>query len=153
MGVFGKQNYSEVDQAKWVLRTNQKHRDDVEITLTCSLKSAQNHKESDLGCRYSSHPILPQCECLQLTPRTTYTCMVTAKKGLITNERISLSKVPPEVQLGHLPACMGHSSSLTAEQWMQLLFIVLSASNKFLHKIWSAGGTLFLLSDFIANTE
>ena len=39
-GVFGKQNYSGFDRAKWILRTNQKHRDDVEITLTCSSKSA-----------------------------------------------------------------------------------------------------------------
>ena len=53
-GVFGKQNYSGFDRAKWILRTNQKHRDDVEITLTCSSKSARKHKESELGCRYSS---------------------------------------------------------------------------------------------------
>ena len=43
-GVFGKQNYSGFDRAKWILRTNQKHRDDVEITLTCSSKSATNPK-------------------------------------------------------------------------------------------------------------
>ena len=37
-----------------IRRSNQKHRDDVEITLTCSSKSARKHKESELGCRYSS---------------------------------------------------------------------------------------------------
>ena len=44
-GVFGKQNYSGFDRAKWIRRTNQKHRDDVEITLTCLSKSAQKHRE------------------------------------------------------------------------------------------------------------
>ena len=47
------------------------------------------------------------------------------KRGLITktsiekiNERIMSLVVPPEVRFGRLPACMEHSSLLTAEQWM-----------------------------------
>ena len=34
------------------------------------------------------------------------------------NERISSLIIPPEVRFGRLPASMGRSSSLTAEQWM-----------------------------------
>ena len=47
------------------------------------------------------------------------------KNGVITNahlekvnERISSLIIPPEVRFGRLPASMGCSSSLTAEQWM-----------------------------------
>ena len=45
-GVFGKHNYSGFDRANWIIRTNLKHRDDVESIVTCSSKSARQQRVS-----------------------------------------------------------------------------------------------------------
>ncbi len=135
-GVFGVQNYSGFDRANWTMRTNDPHRDSVGKTLDCSSKTARERKESELGCRYSSFLQLPYFNAVRMlvidpmhnlylgTAKYIFN-RVWLKRGIINtesiktiNQRILYLIVPPEAQFGRLPACMEHSSSLTAEQWM-----------------------------------
>ncbi len=135
-GVFGVRDYSGFDRAKWTLRSNNKHRADVKATLACTSKTARECKESELGCRYSSLLQLPYFDPVRMliidpmhnlylgTAKHIFN-NVWLKRGVIStsyvqkiNERIRCLVVPPEVRFNGLPACMEHSSSLTAEQWM-----------------------------------
>ena len=135
-GVFGKHNYSGFDRASWTLRTNKRHRDDVNKTLKCSSKSERERKESEVGCRYSSLLQLPYFDAVRMliidpmhnmylgTAKTIFN-KVWLQRGIVDatglrkiNDRIQSWFVPPEVQFSRLPPIMEHSSSLTAEQWM-----------------------------------
>ena len=135
-GVFGKHNYSGFDRASWTLRTNKRHRDDVNKTLKCSSKSERDRKESEVGCRYSSLLQLPYFDAVRMliidpmhnmylgTAKTIFN-KVWLQRGIVDatglrkiNDRIQSWFVPPEVQFSRLPPIMEHSSSLTAEQWM-----------------------------------
>ena len=65
-GNFGIQDYSGFDREKWTLRSNEKHRDDVKTILACSTKTEQGHKESELGCRYSTLLQLPYFDAVRM---------------------------------------------------------------------------------------
>ena len=135
-GIFGKQNYSGFDRSKWALRTNEEHRSDIEVTLTCSSKTERQRKESELGCRYSSLLQLPYFDVvrmliidpmhnLYLGTAKHMLCKIWVRADIVDsktleliNERILLLVIPPEIRFSRLPAHMEHASSLTAEQWM-----------------------------------
>lgn len=135
-GTFGVQNYSGFNRANWSMRTDRSHRANVDKTLACSSKTARERKERELGCRYSCLLQLPYFNAVRmLTIDPMHNLYLgTAKyifkhiwceRGMIDkdsiqaiNQRISSVVVPPEVKFGRLPACMEHTSSLTAEQWM-----------------------------------
>ena len=65
-GIVGKRDYSGFDRDNWSLRSNEKHRDDVKSTLTCSSKSAREKKESEVGCRYSCLLQLPYFDAVRM---------------------------------------------------------------------------------------
>ena len=56
---FGCCNYSGFDRSKWLIRTNEKHRENVEKMISCATKTEQEKKESEFGCRYSALLQLP----------------------------------------------------------------------------------------------
>ena len=58
-GIFGKMDYSGFNRDSWTFRSNEKHREDVKATLACTSRTAREHKESELGCRYSCLLQLP----------------------------------------------------------------------------------------------
>ena len=132
-GVFGKRNYSGFEHANWIMRTSQKHRDDVKETLTCTSSSSRERKESEFGCRYSCLPYFDAVRMLVIDPMHNL-YMGTAKyifhsvwlkKGIIKlenvkviNEKVQSWIIPPEVQFCRLPPTLEYSSSFTAEQWM-----------------------------------
>ena len=132
-GVFGKRDYS---RENGTLRSNRKHREDVKTTLACSSKSAREHKESELGCRYSCLLRLPYFDPVRMliidpmhnlymgTAKYIFNS-VWVKRNIIDtngikkiNYKITSWVISPEVRFARLPACMEHSSSFTAEQWM-----------------------------------
>ena len=120
-GIVGKRDYSGFDRDNWSLRSNEKHRDDVKSTLTCSSKSAREKKESEVGCRYSCLLQLPYFDAVRMLiidpMHNLY--MGTAKyiingvrmkKNILTssdlqkiNVKILAWVIPPEVRFAHLP--------------------------------------------------
>ena len=135
-GVFGTQNNPGFNRDTWNFRSNEKHREDVRATLNTSSKSARAKKESELGCRNTSLLKLPYFNPIRMlaidpmhnlylgTAKRVFN-KIWLKRGIVDseslkkiNERIRSLNVPPEVKFGRLPACMEHSSQLTAEQWM-----------------------------------
>ena len=52
-GTVGNMNYSGFDRSTWPLRTNTLHRQNVQLVQQSKTKTEQNHRESQLGCRYS----------------------------------------------------------------------------------------------------
>ena len=135
-GVFGKKDYSGFQRENWIVRSNKKHREDVKVTLSCHSKTAQEEKESRLGCRYSYLLQLPYFDavCMLVIDPMHNIYLGSAKHVLQTvwmkrnfvssndvkkiNEKISSWVIPPEVRFNRLPARIEYSSSFTAEQWM-----------------------------------
>ena len=153
-GIFGRQNYSGFDRSKWNSRDNKKHRIAIESILKCKTKTTRNHKERELGCRYSCLLQLPYFDPVRMLiidpmhnlylGTTKYIFNLWIERNIITsesvdiiNKRITSLVVPPEVQFGRLPACLNHPSSLTAEQWM----------------LWVNYYSLYCLYDLIATTH
>ena len=66
-GVFGKQDFSGFDCDKWVPRSVERHRKDIESILECSTKTARERKESEFGCRYSCLLQLPYFDPVKMT--------------------------------------------------------------------------------------
>ena len=52
-GSAGTMNYSGFDRQSWPLRTNEIHRQNVQLVQQCKTKTEQTQKESVYGCRYS----------------------------------------------------------------------------------------------------
>ena len=52
-GSAGTMNYSGFDRQSWPLRTNEIHRQNVQLVQQCKTKTEQTQKESLYGCRYS----------------------------------------------------------------------------------------------------
>lgn len=135
-GVFGKRNYSGFGRTSWILRTYQKHREDVKVTLSCNSKTAREQKESELGCRYSCLLELPYFDPVKMFIIDPMHNMylgtakyilhaVWLKRGIISsndvkniNSKIASWFIPSAVRFNRLPAHIEYSSSFTAEQWM-----------------------------------
>lgn len=67
-GGFGeKRDYSGFDRSRWPSRSNSKHRSDVELILSCTVKTHREKKESELGCRYSVLLKLPYFDPIRMT--------------------------------------------------------------------------------------
>ena len=130
-GTFGKQNFSGFNRDSWVYRSMDKHRKDVELTLKCSSKTAQERKESEVGCRYSCLLQLPYFDAIRMLiidpMHNLY--LGTAKNMLriwrnsgiidkdalrVINDRISQLNVPSNGSFSRLPS----SIESRAEQWM-----------------------------------
>lgn len=110
--------------------------------LHCSSKTDRQHKESELGCRYSSLLQLPYFNVVRMliidpmhnlylgTAKHVFSRIwvkrdIIDRKALdIINKRILLLIIPPEVRFNQLPACMHNCSSLTAEQWMTITLFI-----------------------------
>ena len=124
------------------------------ITKKCKTKTARNHKERELGCRYSCLLQLPYFDPVRMLiidpmhnlylGTTKYIFNLWIERNIITSESVDIINkriislvVPPEVQFGRLPACLNHPSSLTAEQWM----------------LWVNYYSLYCLYDLIATTH
>ena len=129
-------DYSGFNRDSWTFRSNKKHREDVKATLACTSKTVRERKESEMGCRYSCLLQLPYFDavCMLIIDPMHNLYLGTAKyifnsvwmkKDMITptsikkiNDKILSWVIPPKVRFARLPACMEHSSSFTAEQWM-----------------------------------
>ena len=134
-GIFGRRDYSGFDRQSWKYRSNSKHRSDVQLTLSCSSKTAREKKESEVGCRYSCLLQLPYFDAVRMMivdpMHNLY--LGTAKrmfrtiwiKNFLTdqltlgkvNSRISSLDVPSNVPFHRLPPSI-EATCLTAEQWM-----------------------------------
>ena len=134
--VFGKKNYSGFTRDEWSLRSNQKHREDVKVTLACQSKTSRQQKEAELGCRYSCSLQLPYFDPvrmliidpmhnLYLGTAKFILHGIWLKNNIISssdvqriNDKIMSWVIPPEARFSRLPGRIEHSSSFTAEQWM-----------------------------------
>ena len=107
---------------------------DVDQTLTCSSKTTKEHKESEVGCRYSCLLQLPYFNAIQMLiidpmhnlylGTAKYNFSIWRRSGIIDghaikviNDRISELNVPSNVRFSYLPSSI-ESTTLTSEQWM-----------------------------------
>ena len=132
-GIFGKQDFSGFDCDKWVPRSVDRHRRDIELTLRCLTKTARERKESEIGCRYSCLLQLPYFDPIKMTiidpMHNLYLCtaktvwslyrkldIITDSDLAIINSRLTSLRIPSNVSFSSLPEI--GSSKFTAEQWM-----------------------------------
>lgn len=135
-GVFGIQDYSGFDRESWVPRSNENHRRDVKAILSCSTKTEQARKVSELGCRYSCLLQLPYfnpvkmmiidpMHNLYIGTAKHILHKVWIKQAILSqsdlnkvNQRIASVTIPSNVNFSNLPSVIESSSSFTAEQMM-----------------------------------
>ena len=129
-GTFGKQDFSGFDCDKWVPRSVKQHRKDIDL---CSTKTAREHKESEVGCRYSCLLQLPYFDPVKMTiidpmhnlylgtakrvwSNFRKLHLITDADIVIINSKLSSFRIPSNVNFSSLPEF--GSSTFTAEQWM-----------------------------------
>lgn len=131
---FGRQNYSNFDRSSWLLRSNQKHRDDIKKIQKCKTKTERVSAESALGCRYSillQLPYFDPIRMLLIDPMHNLflgTAKYVTQKIWIGNKVLKtpqlniihnrLQKVQVPGYLGRLPSNISSGATFTAEQWM-----------------------------------
>lgn len=131
---FGQQNYSNVDRPSWKLRSNEKHRADVQSLRGCRTKTERNSMESKLGCRYSELLELPYFDPVRMvlidpmhnlflgtakyvTKNIWIGADILGRAELnIINERLTSFQLP--VFIGRVPSKIDSGATFTAEQWM-----------------------------------
>ena len=127
-------DYSNFDRPSWCLRSNTKHRQDVQSLLKCTSKSALKHMESQLGCRNSVLLELPYFDPIRMTiidpmhnlflgSAKHITRSVFLNKGLLTKSDIDtvhkrVENVQVPIKMGRIPSRIDSGSTFTAEQWM-----------------------------------
>lgn len=133
-GVFGHRNYSDFNRENWEHRSNEKHRTDVGKVLSCRTKTEQQHKESELGCRYTALLNLPYFDpvrMLMIDPMHNLflgtskhvTQHIWIAKNILSTEKLTtihkrLQNVQLPVDIGRLPTRINSGATFTAEQWM-----------------------------------
>ena len=131
---FGSRNYSDFERASWQLRSNERHRSDVEEIMRCRTKTQREAKESTLGCRYSVLSHLPYFDpvCMLLIDPMHNLFLGSAKyvaqkiwigTKILKGPQLAivhkhLEKVQVPVDIGCLPLRIDTGSTFTAEQWM-----------------------------------
>lgn len=131
---FGKRNYyADFDREKWEMRTNERHRSDVEEVMKAKTISQRNKKESELGCRYSTLLELPYFRPIEMllidTMHNLYLGTskhfardiwiagnILSSNDLVKVEEKLRNTVAP-VGLGRLPLSINIGHFLTADQW------------------------------------
>ena len=128
------QNYSDFNRNEWELRSNEKHRKDVDKLNKCKTKTERERMESKFGCRYSELLRLPYFDpvrMLVLDPMHNLflgtakhitqklyigSGIINRSKLDIIHKRIQSVKVP--VNIGRIPSAIETGATFTAEQWM-----------------------------------
>ncbi|SMN01974.1 hypothetical protein SPONN_281 [uncultured Candidatus Thioglobus sp.] len=125
-GVFGKNDYSGFSRESWVVRTNEKHRQNI---------TKRKGLESKFGCRYSSLLELPYFDPIKMTildpmhnlylGTSKYILKLWMKQEVLDqakcveiNRRILLVAIPSNFKISRLPPTIESVSSFTAEQMM-----------------------------------
>ena len=132
-GFGNRNNYANFNRDSWTLRTNARHRADVQKLLKCTSKTEQAKEESRLGCCYSvllDLPCFRPIEMLPIDPMHNL-FLGTAKpfardlwigRNILTHEALSiiearLKNTIVPTGLGRLPVSIKTGIFLTAEQW------------------------------------
>ena len=125
----------QTERSSWPLRTNSKHRRDVDYLMKNSKsRTGESQIESKLGCRYSVLLKLPYFDPVRMTlidpmhnlflgsaKHFTKDILIgmgnlsKADLGVI-HKRISITQVP--LDMGRLPSRIDSGSTFTAQQWM-----------------------------------
>lgn len=131
---FGKRNcYDNFDREKWVMRSNSRHRSNVNELLKCTTKTQRAKKESELGCRYSKLLDLPYfrpIEMLLIDPmhnlflgtakhvaRDLWIAKDTLDTAALETIDTRLRNLIVPTGLGRIPVSIKAGCFLTADQW------------------------------------
>lgn len=132
-GFGNRRNYANFEREHWELRTNSRHRSDVNKILKCSTKTEREKFESQLGCRYTvllDLPYFRPIEMLLIDPMHNLFlgtakhfardlwigCDFLSPSALLKIEARLKNTIVPS-GLGRLPVSINTGVFLTAEQW------------------------------------
>lgn len=131
---FGNRNcYDDFNRSEWELRTNARHRSDVDNLRNCSSKSQLSEKESSLGCRYTALLDLPYYRPIEMTlidpmhnlflgtakhfARDIWIGRSILQAGELAKIESRLRNAIVPIGLGRLPVSINTGIFLTADQW------------------------------------
>ena len=150
---FGIRNYDNFERGQWRLRSNERHRLDIQKILRCTTKAQKVDSESKYGCRYSVLLELPYYRPVEMTlidpmhnlflgTAKHFARVIWIGKNVLDSQNIAiiesrLKNATVPSGLGRIPVSINAGVFLTAEQW----------------KNWTLYFSLYCLKDLLSTRE